>query len=422
MITPAAFDEIYQELEAETKDIYRALGLLPIADVDAPMTAAVCRLSWGRAGWSLEVLAEQGLLKPLHGHEDLVRYRLLPAARDHAKSLAVRTDPEQDRQAVLRRLCQWILATSTHLRSRLTPAQATQQDLGTEATPICEAPFDDDAEALAWLESIETGFLDVLATASAAGWDDIVWQLVDAFGPLFLRRHPYDMSIAAHKMGLDAARRTSNKEAIQHMLMGGATGLSSAGQLDTAIDWYRQALTSARQWQDAQAEGEALLGLASCDHQAGRPDEALLLLAEATNVWRRCDYRRGIALATLVFGEIVLVDDPPRALSLFAWARGLLLEAEASYDAARALVLQGHSRVVTGESGAGIQDLEMALSGLADVTSARWRARCLELLGAAWLGRGQRDEARACFAAATDLYAGVSRADSERLRAVWSGL
>ncbi|MGW1363023.1 hypothetical protein ACWCQP_37145 [Streptomyces chartreusis] len=89
-----------------------------------------------------------------------------------------------------------------------------------------------------------------------------------------------------------------------------------------------------------------------------------------------------------MIGEIVLADDSHRALNLFAWAHDLLLEVEASYDATRALVTRGHAHVVTGEIGAGIQDLEMALAGLADVTSTRWRARCQELLGAARLGHG----------------------------------
>lgn len=422
MITPTTLDETYQELEAEAKAVYRALGLLPLTDVDAFMTAAVCRLSCGHAGWALEVLAEQGFLESLHGCGDLVLFRLVPAARDHARALAVRTDPEQDRQAVLRRLCEWILATSVHLRSRLAPAINTRPLVTSEEAPISEAPFDDGAEALAWLESIEAKFLDVLAKAGAVGWDDIVWRLVDAFGPLMIRRRPYDMSVAAYKSGLDAARRTGSKAAIRRMLMGGATSLGSAEQLDIAIDWYEQALTSARQWPDALVEGEALLGVASCLHQDGRPDEALLLLAEATRVWRRCGHRRGIALATLVFGEIVLADDPHRALGLFAWAHDMLLETQAPYDAARALVLRGHARVVTGETSAGIQDLLEALAGLADVTSARWRARCLELLGMARLVQGQRDEARECFAMATDLYAVVSQVDSDRMRAVWSGL
>ncbi|MET9083597.1 hypothetical protein ABZX77_17175 [Streptomyces sp. NPDC004237] len=422
MLTNAALDETYQDLEAEQQGIYRALGLLPVTDVDPDMVAAVCQMSRGHAEWGLEILDEQQLLEPLPQQGPRVRYRLLPAAREHARALAVRHDPDRDRLLVLRRLCEWILAISTHAQFRLTPAQATLRRSLTSAEPAATAPFEDDAGALAWLESLEVSLLDVLGAAEAAGWDDLVWQLVDSFWPLFLRRHPYELWISAHEIGLGAARRAGNAAAVRQMLASGAIGLSSARRLDEAINWYLLALEAALKQHDVRDEGQALLGLGSCHHDAGHPGRALAFLGRAITVWEECGYHRGVALATIVVGEIALADEPGRALDLFVRARTMLLEADDLYDAARALVMQGHARVVTGDGAAGIREMEIALGKLADAGSTRWQARALELLGQAHQGQGSVDAARACYQRAGQLYDVMRPDDAARVRAVAAAL
>ncbi|WP_405749440.1 hypothetical protein OG232_04630 [Streptomyces sp. NBC_01411] len=44
---------------------------------------------------------------------------------------------------------------------------------------------------MTWLEERESDFPAVLESAVAGGADEVTWMLVDAFWPLFLRRHPY---------------------------------------------------------------------------------------------------------------------------------------------------------------------------------------------------------------------------------------
>ncbi|WP_405775764.1 tetratricopeptide repeat protein [Streptomyces sp. NBC_01538] len=413
-----ALDETYQELEEETRQIYRRLGLLPVHEVDPDMTAAVCELSWERAEWGLEVLAEEQLLEPLEEQGAGARYRLIPAARDHARSMAVQHDSEHDRVLVLRRLCEWILAISTQAQFRLTPAQATLRRSTMATPPAVEPPFDDHSGALAWLESYEGSLLEVLRAAEAARWDELTWQLVDSFWPLFLRRHPYELWSAAHEIGLAAARRAHNDAAVRQMLSSGAIGLSAAGRLDEAIGWYAQALEAAQDHGDPRDEGQALLGLGSCHLDAGRPHEALPLLAWAITLWEKCGYPRGVALATIVLGEIALTDEPGRALKLFARAHTILLEVDDPYDAARALVLQGHARALTGDVEDGIREMTTGLATLSGAGSTRWRARALELLGHAHLDKGDATTARDCYQHAEQLYEVIRPADAARVRSL----
>ncbi|MFF4755288.1 tetratricopeptide repeat protein [Streptomyces sp. NPDC002514] len=421
MNTDATLDRIYKLLEEEAQGLYRSLGLLPVSDVDPDMAAASCQMGWGHAEWGLEILAEQQLLEPHQEHGSRIRYRLVPAVRDHARSLAVQHDPEQGRVLVLRRLCEWILANATHVQLRLTPAQATLRRSAMTMAPAGKAPFDDDAEALGWLASYGSSLLDVLGAAEAAGWDDIVWQLVDSFWPLFQRRHPYKLWIAAHEIGLAAARRARNDAAVRQMLASGAIGLSSAGRLDEAITWFGQALDAALRHEDARDAGQALLGLGSCHYSAGRPDQALPFLTQAISRWNECGYPRGVALTTIVLGEIAL-DHPDRALKLFDRARTMLLDAGDPYNASHALLLQGHTRILTGDRDAGVRNLEDALAALTDVGSTRWRAYGLELLGRAHRDRGEVEAARACFQLAMDLYADISPARAKRTQALADSL
>lgn len=416
MAITAGLDESYASLEANAKRLYRRLGLLPVDDVDPDMIAATCRVEWGDAEWLLEVLADEQVLEPLPPDAARpVRYRLPTAAREHARLLAVGHDEEAARDRVLRRLAEWMLATAAQAQIRLTHAQATLQQEDAPPPPT-RLPFEDDPGAMAWLESHERNLLGVLRMAQAHGWDEIVWRLVDAFWPLFLRRHPYALWAAAHEIGLASARRTGNPAAVRQMLNSGAIGLSSSGRLDEAIAWYTAALEAARNHGDPRDEGQALLGLGACHHGAGHPQQAEPYLTEAVTLWDACGYPRGVALATIVLGEIALMaGDPGRAQGMFASARCMLLAAEDPYDAARALALYGRARALAGDAETGIGEMEEAAAVFEAAGSTRWLARVLEMLGATHRDRGDRESARRCFRKGADLYAGIRPADAERL-------
>jgi tetratricopeptide (TPR) repeat protein len=418
MAITTGLTQSYDSLEANAQNLYRSLGLLPVDLVDPDMVAAVCRLEWGEADWLLEVLADERLLEPCDSAVGQpVRYRVGSPVREHMRARAAQHDSADDRESVVRRLCEWMLAIATQAQQRLTPAQGT---LRRTLPPPADTPavFDDDPGAMAWLEAHEHDLLGVLQAAVTAGLDEVAWQLVDAFWPWFLRQHPYALWVKAHEIGLAAARRAGNAAAVRQMLLSGAIGLSSAGRLTDAIGWYTQALDAARADGDVRDEGQALLGLGSCHHNTGRPQEARPLLNQAITLWEACGYPRGVALATIVLGEITLAVDPGRAVDLFARARTKLLAAEDPYDATRALVLQGHAHVLAGDADGGLRELESALAALTDAGSTLWRARALEYLGQAHSGRGETAAARECYQQAADLYGSIRPADAERVRAL----
>ncbi len=422
MVTISALDETYSALAREIQHLYRHLGLLPVHDVSPDMAAAITGLPWRRAEAGLDALADEHLLEPTATHHDGVHYRLVSAARGHASELARRHDPAGERLLVQRRLCEWLLSTAIQAQQRLTPAQATLQTSLGNATPACPAPFTDDAGALAWLETYESALLDILHVAEEAGWHELVWRTVDAFWPYFLRCHPYELWVTAHEIGLAAARHAGNDEAVRQMLASGAIGLTSAGRLDEAITWYTHALEAARAVGDTRDEGQALHGLGTCHWKAGRPSHARTLLTQAITRWEACGYPRGVALTTIVLGEIALTDDVGHAPELFTRAHVLLLDSCDPYEAARALALKGHARVLTGETAAGIEEMESALRMLAEAGSTPWQARTLELLGHGYRQQGEPQIAGDCYRRAAALYERISPAAAERVRELESAL
>ncbi|MFD4634824.1 tetratricopeptide repeat protein [Streptomyces sp. NPDC058284] len=410
----------YARLDADAQRLYRQLGLLPSDDVDPDMAAAACAIHEADAAWRLEVLADEQLLEPLAdgGHPARpVRYRMSTAAREHACDLAAQQDSEQDRRDVRRRLCVWMLQIATHIQFRLTPAQATLRRTTEEPPAPVRLPFDDDAGALAWLDSHQHNLLGILRAAESAGWHDTLWRLTDAWWPHFHFRHPYTLWAAAHEMGLSAARCANNPAAQRQLLASGAVGLAGASRWDAAVDWYTQLLAAARDSADVRDEGQAHLGLGRCHLQAGRPQEAKEQLAHAIARWQQCGYRRGIGLTLIVLGETALAQGmPDEALAWLERAWTLLLDVNEPYEAARALVLLGHAHILLGQSATGITEMETALEIITATGSIPWQVRTWELLAAAHQAAGDCERALHCYRRSAELYDLIRPTHAERLR------
>ncbi|MFD4525558.1 tetratricopeptide repeat protein [Streptomyces sp. NPDC058470] len=417
MAISAGLTETYASLGAAAQYVYRSLALLPVGAVDADMVGAACRLERDDAERLLEVLADEQLLTPgtsYVGPGPL--YRMGAAVHEHALGLAERHDGLEERQRLVGRLCEWVLAIATQAQRLLTPSQATLRShlpAGADAPPV----FSDSRGAMTWLEERESDLPAVLEAAVASGADELTWMLVDAFWPLFLRRHPYALWIQAHEVGVAAAGRTGNAAAVRQMLLSGAIGLSSAGRLKESLTWYGQARQAAQAEGDVRDEGQALLGIGACHHEGGRPAQAEPYLTQAVALWTSCGYRRGVALATVLLGEISLTrGESSEALERFAIAHSVLAGIGDSYDAARALALQGHTRVLLDDLEIGVTELQNALTVFAAANSTRWQARTLEMLGGAYRIRGSEHAARDCFRQAAELVEVIRPEEAERLR------
>ncbi|MEU1669681.1 tetratricopeptide repeat protein [Streptomyces sparsogenes] len=449
----SALDGSYAVLDEEAARLYRRLGLLPMPVFDTCVAAAACAVSPEEADRALDALVEANLLEDIG--PDTFRFHDL--VRLHARERATADESERTREETLRRVVDWHLATATEAQRRLTPAQAVlERDHVPPGLPV---PFDDDAGALAWLDAHRTGLMAAARCAAEHGWDGRAWQLVDAMWPLFLRLRPYDLWIEAHELGLSAARRAGHPAAERQMLNSGAIGLRGAGRTADAISWYERSLAAARAAGDARDEGQALHGLGGCWRDAGRPREAVRHLEAAIEVWERCGYPRGAALARIILGEIALdaapgsdpgvapesdldagggadlgarPDDAPgpasgaraaeRAARYFERAHAGLLAVGDPYGAAPAQAFLGYAHALAGAYETGQAELERAERTFAEAGARHWQARALELSGRAAQAHGDPETARRRYEDSLALYTAVGSRDADRLRQRLDGL
>ncbi|WP_202034913.1 tetratricopeptide repeat protein [Streptomyces albus subsp. chlorinus] len=405
-------DESYAALSGPAAELYRGLGLLPVLTFDRWLAAAVCQVTPAEAETRLDALVEANLLED-HGEAG---YRFHDLVRLHAGERAYAAQSRADRAATVRRAFDVRLAAVAEAERLLVPAR--QPMARDHATPLARVQrFDDAPAALAWLAAQRPDLMSLLREAATRGWHEAAWQLTDAMWPLFLRLRHHEDWIAAHRIGLDAARRAHDRAAERQMLTSGAAGLSSAGQLDEAAEWYDQARESARRDGARRPYGQALLGLGACKFELGRGAEGVPYLREAIEVWEGIGYVRGAALARIVLGEIALERSAPQeAVGHFAHAHRALGTVRDPHDETRALAFLGLAHCRAGDTLRGTEELTRALETFTGAGSTHWQGRTLEMLGLAAEAQDDPGTAAEHYQRARALWQPISSRDANRMR------
>ncbi len=414
-------DESYAVLPDAAARLYRRLGVLPIGAFEPELAAAVCPVPLDEAEFLLDELVEANLVEDVG--TDL--YRLHDLVRLHAAERAeteARRGSDVSRNETLRRACDWCVVTASAAQRLLTPVQATL-DRTPRFPPELPHPFVDGAGALEWLEARRFDLLAAVRVAREHDWPDVAWQIVDAMWPLFSRLRHYGLWIEAHELGLAAARDAGHRAAERQMLNSGAIGLSAAGRLERAIEWYATSLRAAREAGDDRDAGQALLGLGACHREAGRFPEAEEWLADAVAVWTGTGYLRGAALARIVLGEIAVeVGDLPRAVECFGRALDEMTALSETYEAARARAFLGRAHSVAGRHDEARRELRASLDVFEAAGASHWQARTWEMLGQDAARAGESAAARGHLERARVLFAAYSPDDARRLTGLLAGL
>ncbi|MCT2591007.1 tetratricopeptide repeat protein [Streptomyces sp. N2-109] len=402
-----ALDQSYDLLPKGAAYAYRCIGLLPARSVDSGMLAAVCALPAQSADQLLDTLIQTSLLEDAgddrYGFHDLVR--------QHARHRGAR----EDRQTVLRRFVDWCLAGATAAEAILSPSHRNLARTY-EHRPETPVSFAGDAEALAWLDGHRDTLMAAVRHSSDSGWHASCWQLVDAMWPLFLRLRPAELWIEAHALGLEAARRTSDRDGENRMLTSGGNGLRNAGRHREAAEWYRQALRCATEDGDLRQQAQARNGLGHAQLQSGELSSAREHFAQALRLRQSIGYERGVALSRLSLGETALAaGELSTAIGQLEQAHSTLITQQDAYDGARALALLGQAQVRDGAYRTGSAQLREALEQFEASGSAHWQARTCEMLGQAAERAGDPETAQEYYGRALEILRSISPADAERL-------
>ncbi|WEH37850.1 tetratricopeptide repeat protein (plasmid) [Streptomyces sp. AM 4-1-1] len=393
-------------------------------------TAAVCDLARPAAHDALAALHDAHLIEAVSDLDDPLRgrvYRYHDAARAHARQRAEAEATAGEETETRRRGLDFFLAAATAAERLLTP---THLRLARDYSypPGVPMAFTDQAAALAWLESQRHNLLAAIRTADAAGIDTVVWQLAHAIWPLLRSTHDYELWNESHQLGFAAAVRCGNRAAVREMLGTWAVGLRGAARHDDAERAFTQVLEMAREDNDERSEAQALHEIGSVYLATERLVEAqgfllrarerrVVLGAAAHDEREQLAYRRGVALTDICLGQVLIgLGRPEEAVSALTSARDVLLAIEDRFDAGRALAWRGRAHAENGDLARGEAQGRQAVDEFATISTPRWNAHSLELLGQTLLSGGHLERARTLFRRAIDIYAPISRRDEQRVR------
>lgn len=302
-----ALDQALSALDGDDARLYLLAGLLPPqVPLEPRLAAALTGFPLGKAAAGLERLADAHLLRP-RAHDT---YQMHDLVRDHAARRAQQQIRQPDR--VLRRAFDYHLGHVAAAERLLCPTRPPQQRDRSWPEHLPAPQFAGERAALGWLHERSPGLMALLREAQAQGWNDAGWQLVDGLWPLWHRLHDLESWVAAHRIGLELARASGRPAAVRRMLTSGAAGLTAAAHYAEAGQWYAQARGLAAEAGDLRDEGQALLGLGAVAFEAGRPADGAPALHQAIKAWMRIGYRRGVALALVLLGEISLTQKDAR--------------------------------------------------------------------------------------------------------------
>ncbi|MFJ8915906.1 BTAD domain-containing putative transcriptional regulator [Amycolatopsis sp. NPDC102389] len=312
----AAFALSYRRLGPAARSLFRLLGVVQVPDFTPRSTAVLAEEDTSQALAELERahLVARGTDGRYQCHDLL---RLYATERARAEDVAA------ERDAARLRLFGWYLATATVAVTRIAP-QILRLREGAEFGET-DVVFDDDAEALEWLEAERADLVAIVHDAAAHGPHRVVWLLADALrGFFWLRRHSVDW-VAVAKAGLAAAVVDDEPRGRIAALQSLAQVYRGLGDYAAAVTHYTKALelSTTERWPEAEAAARG--NLAGVHWELGALDEAVAELDRAIELNRRMGWEAGLSANLHNIGTLLReLGKPQEAIRRLAQALSLI--------------------------------------------------------------------------------------------------
>jgi tetratricopeptide (TPR) repeat protein/transcriptional regulator with XRE-family HTH domain len=374
----AAFDLSYADLAPDRQRLFRRLGLHPGADIDGYAAAALDGTSPMVARRGLEALYDQYLVtEPAPG-----RYRMHDLIREHARALADRLDPDDDRDRATDRLLEYYRHTATVADALLARQVRTAPAWAAGTMHVAVPVLAGREQALAWARAERANLLACLDHATATGRHADVIALTAGVAGLLEHDGPWSQSITRHTTAVQAARHLGDRP-------GQAGALTSLGDVRRltgdhpgAARDLQEALSIYRDTGDRLGQAGALTNLGIVRQLTGDYAAAVRDLEEALSIYRDTGYRRGQAYVLTYLGRMRLTaGDYPGAARDLEEALSTHRDTGDRLGQAGALTSLGAVRGRTGDHPAAVRDLEQALSIHRDLGYRLGQAHALTDLG-----------------------------------------
>jgi len=374
----AAFDLSYADLTGQQQRLFRRLGLHPGDSIDGYAAAALDGTGLGAARRGLEALYDQCLLtEPAAG-----RYRMHDLIREHARALAGRLDPDDDRDQATGRLLDYYQYAAARAHALITlqarPAPACADGAVPAAVPVLAGR----EQALAWARAERGSLLACLDHATAASQHARVTALTAALAGLLHSDGPWPEAITRHTTAVQAARQLGDRLAQANALndLGHLRRLTS--DYPAAVQVLEQALAIYRDIGNRLGQANALFDLGPIrwltgDHHGGIRD-----LERALAIYRDLGDRLGQANVLSYLGSgRRLIGDYPGAAQAFMEELAISRDLGDRLGEADALRELGAVRWETGDYPGAGQLVEQALGIFRDLGDKPGQGETLYYLG-----------------------------------------
>ncbi|MCA2215060.1 AfsR/SARP family transcriptional regulator [Jidongwangia harbinensis] len=401
------FDLSYDRLGADSRRMFRLLGLVPGTDVTAVAAAALGGTTVAQAAAQLEILAGAHLL-----HEQTPgRYLCHDLLRLYAAERAVADESGPDRRAAVARLGGWYLRAVAEAARTVYPQRLRLPDLPDGALGHPGAPepaelprFGSAAAALSWLDAERVNLVGVVTHAAEHGPRPVAWGLADALRGYFWLNMSTPDWLTVGRAGVAAAAADDHPMAVAAAHFNLADALSRQSHYTEALAHYRTVLAAGRRagWPEVQAVAGGSLGVAY--RNAGQPVEAERCLTTALEVARRIGdrYIEGVLLGRLgdVYRELGLLDHSVRALES---AERILAECGNRHGRAVMWVCLGHTYHAKGMLDAAAARLTDAVAVMRELGDRSGESEVLPRLAAVERDRGRTELAARLATGALEL-------------------
>jgi len=374
----AAFNLSYDDLTEDQQRLFRRLGLHPGPDIDSYAALALDNTNLSAARRGLEALYDQYLLaEPAQG-----RYRLHDLIREHARALAARLDPDDDRDQATARLLDYYQHAGARADALIARQARPASASAVGAVPGAVPGLADREQALSWARTERANLLACLDQATGTGQHAQVIALTAALAGLLQFDGPWADAIALHTVAVQAARhlgdRLGQATALQDLAdkrLAMGDYLAAARVLEQALGIYRD--LGSRLGQANVLTDLGFVWLATDDYPAAARD-----LEEALGIYRDLGDRLGQAGALRRLGDVRrLTGDYPAAARDLEQALGIYRDLGDRLGQANVLNNLGDVRRLTGDHRAAAQTQEQALGIYRGLGHWHGQANALSCLG-----------------------------------------
>jgi tetratricopeptide (TPR) repeat protein/transcriptional regulator with XRE-family HTH domain len=410
----AAFDLSYADLAPDQQRLFRRLGLYPGADIDGYAAAALDDTDLATARRGLEALYDQYLLaEPAQG-----RYRMHDLIREHARALADRFDPGEDRDSTTGRLLDYYQYTAARAEA-LVARQSRPAPASTDGPLAAALPaLADREQALAWARTERASLLACLDHATATGQHPRVIALTAGLAGLWRSDGPWADAINRHEAAARAARHVGDRN-------GQAGALSNLGYLRRVTGDYpagaqalEEALRIYRDVGDRNGQAGALLHLGAVRRVTGEHPAAVRALEEALVIYRDLGDRNGQAGALLYLGAVRrAMGDYPAGAQMLGEALGIYRDLGDRGGQATAFNELGTLHRVSGDH-PGAEECHRQALALARAIALPWdEAHALADLGRCALAAGRATQAEVLLRQALEIFQRIGTVEAAEMLA-----